>query len=99
MPPLVRFMLRHAALGFALGVSIAALIITTDALHLRSLAMSTQMGWLGLGVFCFLTGLTIGSLQIGFAVMLQGHDDEADHGGGHGARLVPIPVRVDRHRR
>ncbi|MBP7340310.1 hypothetical protein [Niveispirillum sp.] len=99
MPPLVRFMLRHAALGFALGVTFAAIIVATDALHLRSLAMATPMGWLGLAVFCFLTGLTIGSLQIGFAVMLQGNDEQAGHGGGHGARLVPIPVRVDRRRR
>lgn len=99
MPPLVRFMLRHAALGFALGVAVAAIIVATDALHLRSLAMATSLGWLGLGVFCFLTGLTIGSLQIGFAVMLQGNDEDRDIGGGHGARLVPIPVRVDRRRR
>lgn len=99
MPPLVRFMLRHAALGFVLGVAMAAVIIATDALHLRSLAMAAQMGWLGLSVFCFLTGLTIGSLQIGFAVMLQSNDDEGEHGGGHGARLLPIPVRVDRRRR
>jgi hypothetical protein len=100
MPPLVRFMLRHAAVGFALGLMVAAIIVATDALHLRSLAMATQMGWLGLGVFCFLTGLTIGSLQIGFAVMLQGTDgeDQDGRGGGHGARLVPIPVRVHRRR-
>lgn len=99
MPPLVRFMLRHAALGFVLGLMVAAIIVATDALHLRSLAMATQMGWLGLGVFCFLTGLTIGSLQIGFAVMLQGTGDDQDgRGGGHGARLVPIPVRVNRRR-
>lgn len=95
MPPLVRFMLRHAALGFVLGVVVAAIIVATDASHLRSLAMATDLGWLGLAVFCFLTGLTIGSLQIGFAVMLQGEEDDAS-GGGHGARLVPIPVPVRR---
>jgi hypothetical protein len=98
MPPLVRFMLRHAAIGFALGVVVAIIIVATDALHLRSLAMATQMGWLGLGVFCFLTGLTIGSLQIGFAVMLQGNNDDHKPGGGHGARLAPIPARIDRRR-
>lgn len=97
MPPLIRFMLRHAAIGFALGVSIAAIIVATDALHLRSLAMSTPMGWLGLAVFCFLTGLTMGSLQIGFAVMLQKDEDEP--AGGHRIRVQRLatnqPVRVE----
>ncbi|OYQ34169.1 hypothetical protein CHU95_11965 [Niveispirillum lacus] len=93
-------MLRHAALGFVLGVVGAAIIVATDALNLRSLAVATPMGWLGLSIFCFLMGLTIGSLQIGFAVMLQGRDDEHDDPkGGHGARLVPIPVPVHRRRR
>lgn len=105
MPPLIRFMLRHAAIGFAIGVAIAAIVVATDALHLRSLAMATPMGWLGLAVFCFLTGLTIGSLQIGFAVMLQKDDDEPV--GGHRIRVQRIatrqPVRVEasgaKHRR
>lgn len=105
MPPLIRFMLRHAAIGFAMGVTIAAIIVATDALHLRSLAMATPMGWLGLAVFCFLTGLTIGSLQIGFAVMLQKDDDQPV--GGHRIRVQRLatnqPIRVeansDRRRR
>lgn len=105
MPPLIRFMLRHAAIGFGLGVFIAAIVVGTDALHLRSLAMATSLGWLGLSVFCFLTGLTVGSLQIGFAVMLQKDDDDTP-AGGHRLRVerlatsIPAAVRTDAvHRR
>lgn len=95
MPPLIRFMLHHAALGFILGLAVAATIVATDALHLRSLAQATDMGWLGLGVFCFLTGLTIGGLQIGFAVMLQGTEEDGP-GGRRRVRLqlIPVPART-----
>ncbi len=98
MPFLIRFMLRHALAGFALGVVGAAVAVSLDFAHLRTLAQATSLGWIGLSAFCFLTGLTFGGLQIGFAVMLLPYDDEEKPPRGRlmRAELVPIPVPVRR---
>lgn len=101
MPFLIRFMLRHAALGFLLGIMGASAAIAADFAGLRSLAALSDMGWVGLSAFAFLTGLTIGGLQIGFAVMLLPYD-EAPPSGGKPRRIMPVPqlqplpVRVPR---
>lgn len=95
MPFLIRFMLRHAAIGFALGAMAAAIVVAADIAGLRSLAAATSLGWVGLAAFCFLMGLSAGGLQIGFATMLLPYDDDRPgKDGGHRQSLRPIPVRV-----
>lgn len=102
MPFLIRFMLRHAAIGFALGAMAAAIVVAADIAGLRSLAAATSLGWVGLAAFCFLMGLSAGGLQIGFATMLLPYDDRgagSDGGRPHRLLLHPIPVRVKGLRR
>ena len=101
MPFLIRFMLRHAALGFLLGMVGAGIAIAADFGGLRSLAAATPLGWVGLSAFAFLIGLTMGGLQIGFAVMLLPYDDGPPAGGKPRrttvpASLRPVPVTLPR---
>jgi len=99
MPFLIRFMIRHALAGFLLGMVGAGIAVSMDFAHLRSLAHATSLGWIGLGAFCFLMGLTFGGLQIGFAIMLLPYDDEGQPPRGRPVRLgmVPLPVPVRRN--
>jgi hypothetical protein len=101
MPFLIRFMIRHALVGFLLGIIGAAIAVGMDFGHLRSLAHATSLGWIGLGAFCFLMGLTFGGLQIGFAVMLLPYedDDQPPRGRAVGLAMVPIPVPIQQQSR
>jgi hypothetical protein len=98
MPFLIRFMIRHALVGFSIGVVGAAIAVGMDFAHLRSLAHATSLGWIGLAAFCFLMGLTFGGLQVGFAVMLLPYEEDGQppRGRAVGPAMVPVPVLVRR---
>lgn len=71
----VRFMLVHAATGFALATAAIALIVWLDpGGFYRLLSRATGHPWPLLLLWFFL-GLTLGSVQMGAAIMLRGGDD------------------------
>ncbi|WP_029004738.1 hypothetical protein [Azorhizobium doebereinerae] len=99
MPLLVRFLMRHAAIGFGIAILFVGALLALDAQGLRSLLVAAPDGWLAAGVLTFAMGLTFSSVQMGAAVMLLTTRDNGPGGGrrirlrapGH---LVPAPVRI-----
>lgn len=86
-PPHIAWLLRHALLGFAIGVAVGLAVIAFDVGQLRTLARQDG-GAIALFLLCFFCGLTCGGVQIGLAVMALGDDDDDD--GHH----EPAPVRL-----
>src|SRR5271167_3466730 len=76
MPGHVKFLIRHALIGFSIGLFTVALIVSQDLGHIGTLIKSSNDRWLALGLLCFLFGLTFGSLQMGFAIMLLPEEDD-----------------------
>jgi hypothetical protein len=69
MPDLIRFLIRHGLIGFAIGVAFTALILVADIASLRSLTEGTAEG---IGVrllLAFFISSTFASAQMGVAVM------------------------------
>lgn len=99
MPHLVRFLIRHALIGFCLAVVFVAGLLAFDIASLRSLVMTSSSGGIGVAALTVALCLTFGSLQMGFAVMLLGENSDRD--GGRRFPLVPVrvPVRVRRNAR
>ena len=76
VPDHVKFLIRHALIGFAIGVGAVVLIVAGDVGRLGSLIAASSQRWLALGLLGFLFGLTFGSVQMGFAIMLMPYNEE-----------------------
>lgn len=101
MPQLVRFLIRHALIGFAVAIGFVALFLAFDLHGLRTLIVQSPEGLLAAAVLSFAMCLTFGSVQMGVAVMLlPREEDDEEPRGGKGARsrlrLRPAQVRVRR---
>jgi hypothetical protein len=99
MPILVKFMLRHALVGYAAAIIFVAAILALDLGGLATLVSTSRFGVLAVAMLTFFTGLTFASLQMGIAVMSlkdeAGADGPADHGNGvEDLSFEPVPVRV-----
>ena len=86
MTDLLRFLLRHAVLGMAIGVAFTAVLLVLDVGHLRHLTEGTASGTGVRLLLAFFIGSTFASLQMGIAVMYNppgdGASDDADDGAG-----------------
>jgi hypothetical protein len=101
LPTSISFLIRHAVIGFGLATLLVAALFWADPGGLAQvLQRAPEHPWPTL-LLWFFSGLTLGAVQIGIAVMLQdGPPDDDDRGGGrHDHLLVPIPVRVQAARR
>lgn len=91
---LVRYLVPHAAGGFAMAGLLVWGLLANDVGGLWTLASQTDVGPMAIGVLTFFTGLTFASVQMGVAIMMLGHRlDDSEHG----RRLPPgalQPVRV-----
>jgi hypothetical protein len=96
LPQPVPFLLRHAGVGFAVAAALVAAIILADPGGLGALIANPAHHPGPALLLWFFLGLTFGSAQIGFAIMLLGEPEERRPGGGTPARLRPVPVRVRR---
>jgi hypothetical protein len=95
MPVLVRFLLRHAAIGMGVAAVFVGALAAFDVFHLGALMSGSPDGLLALAVLTSALGITFGSVQMGFAVMLMGEDEQPPKGRRAPLnRLRPIPVRV-----
>jgi len=94
MPLLVRFMLVHAAIGFAIAFVLVGTVLAVDFDGLRTLMLASDIGLVALFMFTFFSGLTCASVQIGAAVMLLGEDSGQSQGKGHFLSRMREHVRV-----
>lgn len=99
MPVLVKFMLRHALIGYAVAIVFVAGLLALDMGGLATLVSTSQFGVLAVALLTFFTGLTFGSLQMGMAIMSLKEEPEDDGPTGHGTaadnwELQPLPVVV-----
>ncbi len=95
MPWLVKFLLRHALVGIVIAAAFVGILCWLDVAHLGTLLRTHDDGLLAVILLTFGLGVTFGSVQMGFAVMLMSKDDEPR--GGRRIRLqrlVPRPVKV-----
>jgi hypothetical protein len=76
MPAHVKFLLRHALIGFAIGLVAAMLLVHQDLFQIGTLIGASSDRWLALGLLSFMFGLTFGSVQMGFAIMLLAESDD-----------------------
>lgn len=111
MPPLVRFLLVHAAIGFAIAFVFVGGFLLADVGGMRTLMLASDIGMVAMLLFTFMTGLTFASVQMGVAVMLLG-EPEDDGDGGLGAlqklwhsirewlapplQRIPAPIKKNR---
>lgn len=96
MPFLIRFLARHAIIGFGLAIVFVGALTAFDIFHLGGLLRGSEDGLLALAVLTFALGITFGSVQMGFAVMLM-DDGKSEPPTGRRApltRLTPSLVRV-----
>jgi len=89
LPPLIRFILLHGAIGFGISALFVAVLLGTDAGGLAALLLGAESHPLPALLLWFFCGLTFGSVQIAAAVMLHGQDDDDEPRGG-----TRIPVRL-----
>ena len=89
MPHLVRFLMRHALIGFALAILFVGALLAFDVARLGSLVRASSTGGLAALILVFSVGVTFSSVQMGFAVMLLASRDEEPGSG----RRRTIPAR------
>lgn len=98
MPLLVRFLLRHALIGVGLGALFVGALVLLDVGRLGTLAGQSASGLVALTVLTCAVGITFGSVQMGFAIMLMSEDEDTPRKGRPartGNRLVKLArVRV-----
>lgn len=91
MPRLVRFYIRHTAIGFLLAAVFVALLLGFNIGNLWHLVTASDVGGLAVFLLVMFNGIVFSGVQFGIAVMRLGEDRTG--GPGRGAQLVPIAVR------
>lgn len=94
MPFLVRFLVTHAVVGISLAVLFVGALVMFDVGGLGSLMTTSPDGVLALVLLTFGLGVTFGSVQMGFAVMLMSDGEEPPRGRRVLNRLVPRYAKV-----
>ncbi|XBQ15492.1 MAG: hypothetical protein ABL308_11060 [Oceanicaulis sp.] len=69
MPDLIRFLIRHALIGAAIGVAFTALLLVFDVGNIRTMTEGTATGTGVRLLTVFFIGSTFASAQMGIAVM------------------------------
>ncbi len=112
MPKLVKFLLFHAGIGFALALVFVVSILAFNVANMHDLIMGSSAKWIAIFALVVLMTITLASVQMGIAVMClpyEKSDDDDEPGGRRGperssdvpfmADLQPIPVRSGDRRR
>ena len=101
LPMLVRFLVRHGALGFGLAAVFVGALLAFDPQDAATLLLTAAGHWWPVVVLWFFTGLTFGAVQIGVATMLLARRDppRPTRGSGAPVSLAPALLRVRGPRR
>lgn len=91
-PVAVRFMVLHGLVGFGLATVFVAAVLWADPGGVGQVILK-HGGVPVIALLWFFSGLTLGSVQIGTAVMLQDGRDDAPRGGRR-VRVSSTPVPV-----
>jgi hypothetical protein len=75
MPRPLRLLAQNGAIGFALGVAFALMVVSTNIGSLRELLFASTDGWIGISVLMIFCGFTFASVMMGAAVMSMPGDD------------------------
>ncbi|MBO6673582.1 MAG: hypothetical protein JJ908_08550 [Rhizobiales bacterium] len=73
-PPLVRFLIKNAAIGFATAVLFVAAMLYFNVGNLMALIVQSDVGLFAIVLMTLMIGFTFASLQMGFAVMFASDD-------------------------
>ena len=68
-PPLVRFLVKHAVMGFTAAGLFVATMLYFNVGNLMALVSGSDVGVLAVAMLTLMTGLTFASVQMGLAVM------------------------------
>ena len=100
MPDHIRFILKHAAIGFGISAGFAALLLWLNIGNLWHLVTNTSEGPIAVVMLVIFGGITFGSAQVGFKIMTMGEEEDDDDSGKRDALpvldAVPVPVQSDR---
>lgn len=100
MPKLIKLYIVNVAIGFAIALAFAVMLVWADIGHLRHLVLETEMGWLAFGMMWFFNGIVFAGVQFAIAIMRMAEDDDTPKGGKrdrfthHDPILAPIPPPV-----
>ncbi len=95
MPALVKFLVGHAVIGVSLAAVFVGALVAFDVANLGTLVRTSSDGLLAVVLLTFGLGITFGSVQMGFAVMLMSDEDEPPRGRRVLLRrLVPSYAKV-----
>ncbi|MDQ0346596.1 hypothetical protein [Ancylobacter vacuolatus] len=98
MPHLVRFLMRHALIGVGLGALFVGTLVLLDVARLGTLMTQSSSGLIALIVLTGAVGITFGSVQMGFAIMLLGEDEQTPGKGRRArartAQMIPALARA-----
>lgn len=104
MPDHIRFIVKHALVGFGIGVAFVAMLLAFDVGGLWHLVTHTAEGPIAVLMLTVFCTITFGSAQIGYKIMTLGdeRDDDDQHGkrdGVYTLDALPVPVRAEERRR
>jgi hypothetical protein len=95
LPTLVRFVVRHAAIGFGIAAVFVGALLLADPGGAGSLLLTAADHWWPAVALWFFIGLTFGAVQIGAATMLLAEAGQRPSRGIRApASLEPVPVRI-----
>ncbi|AHM04199.1 hypothetical protein roselon_01835 [Roseibacterium elongatum DSM 19469] len=106
MPDHIKFILRHAFVGFLLALAFVGGLLYLNVANLWHLVTHTAEGPIATVMLIVFCTITFGSAQIGYKIMMMGEEnDDDDRSGGKrdaiptlDAIAVPIPVESKRPR-
>lgn len=100
MPLLVKFLIRHAAIGFALAGIFVGILVWFDIGNIGTILAQSGIRVFATALLVMMVGLTFSSVQMGYAVMTK-PDLLSGGSGGKGSRapvalatLQPAPVKA-----
>jgi hypothetical protein len=82
MPKLVRFLLKHLAVGAGVGLALSVAFYALDIGSFRSLTAASRDGPLAMFIFTFAMVFTFGALGMGIGVMTHPRDANYGHQWG-----------------
>lgn len=78
MPRLLRFLGLHLAMGVAVGVAFAAIVILSNVSGIKTLIADSSSPYLVLALLYIMNALTFGSIAMGIGVMTLPMDRGCD---------------------
>jgi hypothetical protein len=99
MPELIRFVLRNAALGIAVGWIMVGAMLAFDFAGMGTLIFNSGVAYIAIPMLLAGFGITFGSAQVGFAVMALGRSEPPGGRREKKARIdlpVLLPARAQR---